>query len=111
MLVSEFPVVLIQSVMPPRKRRQIITFVSSPYNVLDQTYAKLDQMLKLMRDLRRKNLDIYHLIWNDVMSVIFDMRYSMVDGVTQYIPRQYTLRTFVSPPKPPIRTYVSNPDE
>ena len=113
MLVSQFPVVLIQSVMPPKKRRQITTFVSrpSPYNVLDQTYAMLDRMLKLMRDFRRRNLDIYHLIWGDVMREIFHMRFSMDNGRVRYIPRQYTLNTFVTPPPPPIWTYVSNPDE
>ena len=89
---------------PRKMQRQITTFVTPPYDALDR-------MLALVRRFRKKNLDIFYKIWSDVLSDVFHMRLSINNGRVLYIPRQYILNTFVSPPKPPIWTYVSNPDE
>ena len=95
--------------------RQITTFVTPPYDALDR-------MLALVMRLRKENIDIFHKIWGDVLRNVFHMRDAIRSGPSElggtslasrafYIPRQYTLNTFVTPPRPPIWTYVTNPDE
>ena len=58
----------------PRKRqRQITTFVSPPY-------AILDRMLALVRRFRKENLDIFYKIWGDVLRNVFHMKPAINNG-------------------------------
>ena len=100
--------------MPPRKRRQITTILPMP----PPLYDKLDRMLKLiMRLFRGGETDIFHMIWGDVMSAIFNrervLRYvpDLGKQVPRYVPRH--LLQWNDDPElallPPLQTVPWNP--
>jgi len=57
-------------------------------------------MFALVRRFPRENLDIFHMIWGDVLSEIFNMKHVFRNARMVYVPRLL----------PPIVTYVTDPD-
>ena len=78
-----------KSVMPPRKRQHITTNLPMPLS----PYDGLDRMLKLLMRLSRRDIDIFHMIWGDVLSARFNrervLRYvpDLGNNVMRYVPR------------------------
>ena len=104
--MSQFPDVLVKRVIQPRKRQQITTIVPLPEHVV------LDRMLALVRRFRREHLDIFHLIWGDVLSAIFNKQRVLRNNLMVYVPRSL-LQLYVTDPElaliPPLEAVPWNP--
>jgi hypothetical protein len=105
--VSEFPVLLMKSVMPPRKRQHITTILPMP----PPPYDMLDRMLKLIMRLFRRDNDIFHMIWGDVLSARFNKERVLRNNLMMYVPRSL-LQLYETEPElaliPALQTWPTN---
>ena len=88
----------------PRKQRKLKTFVSGP------SYHMLDRMLGLVFRFRKSgNLDIFYKIWGDVLSAVYNKKFSLRQKRDPY---EVLQSRFLYVPRlvPLLWTYVTDPD-